>query len=196
MIFAELLQAYGVFARDIHAVSNLGTELTVSKSPTERHWLISEDVVILKQGKRTEANTPYRTRESLPKGLHVIEHFVSLLLVFFGVTGPGLPVRKGLPCKAHHLLIAATQQADRVDHLGQEASNVGAATESKEVQVIVDIIGIHEEAIGGHDMLVEAGADGLVLGFGIRRTDLGEAACASEVVVCDICADARLVVCI
>ena len=52
-----------------------------------------------------------------------------------------------------------------IEHLSEEASNVGATRESEEVNVIAILIVTHQESVACHNMFIECGANGRIFGF-------------------------------
>ena len=71
-------------------------------------------------------------------GLEVV-HILLQLKVFWLlriIASAPLVVGKRLPRKMDHLFITSAQQADTVQHLGEEARGVGAAGEAEDVDVI------------------------------------------------------------
>ena len=103
-----------------------------------------------------EADPADRARKGLSKPFHEGVHLLFLLLPLGGLVSlTRLPAGKCLPGEDDHLLVPVGEKPDIIEHLGQEASDVGTAGEAKDVYLIAWIVETHQEAIAADDVLVK-----------------------------------------
>lgn len=67
--------------------------------------------------------------------------------------------------RTSHFLVSSTKQPYVIQHLGQESCYIGPSTETEEIEIVLEAVGLHQEFVSAHDMFIEGSPHSGIFGL-------------------------------
>lgn len=67
--------------------------------------------------------------------------------------------------RTSHFLVTSAEQPYMIQHLGQESRYIGPSTEPEEIEIVLEIVGLHQELVSAHYVFIKGSPHSGIFGL-------------------------------